>query len=123
MRNSGKDIRTPWPWQQKMANLTVALRLQRNILKKLWDLNKLNRRYQASSIYLCLEYFLELFLASLLHASRFVIKDITESGVPYLLPEAVDNPRDGRKGDQVPYSSLVRTGHKRYPPKSTVSPV
>ena len=37
-----------------------------------------------------------------LHASQFVIKDITESGVSYLLPVAVANPRGGGKGTNCP---------------------
>ena len=37
-----------------------------------------------------------------LHASQFAIKDITESGVSYLLPVAVANPRGGGKGTNCP---------------------
>ena len=37
-----------------------------------------------------------------LHASQFAIKDITESGVSYLLPVAVANPRGGGKETKCP---------------------
>ena len=116
-----------------MAILKVTLRLQRNLLKKLWDLNKLNGRYQPGPIYLCLEYFLELFTAPLLHASyRYMRLTVTCVTICYqgyyrirciIFATCSSSQSTGwGQRDQVSYSGPVRTGHKRYPLNATVSP-